>query len=300
MKTWVSAWVLPPRTGTDRFGPDEQTEECYLRSSPAESQTLRYLSTYFSVAVVWVTLFTIMQQKHISKQFWKYSGSPRRLQMLLWFTPILLYWVLHSKYTAGFPQRRQRQGWIFYFKKAATGVISHWISCLPARLPPSTKRTLSLASLPDSCSCCVLAVPRIQSVSRKKSHIILFISPGWKSLILGAFLKSCFFLRDKSEPSSLKAQFSELQRKLPQFDSVSPLPSLAVVSSVASSPACLLHFLSLLSYVQTTNLSHACYPSAVLCISPHSLAHLHVHSAAAKRLTRLCNSGWLTAAPPFC
>lgn len=147
------------------------------------------------------------------------------------------------------PPKKAKAGWILYFKKAATGVISHWISCLPARLPPSTKRTLSLASLPDSCSCCVLAVPRIQSVSRKKSHIILFISPGWKSLILGAFLKSCFFLRDKSEPSSLKAEFSELQRKLPQFDSVSPLPSLAVVSSVASSPACLLHFLSLLSHV---------------------------------------------------
>lgn len=197
------------------------------------------------------------------------------------------------------PPKKANAGWIFYFKKAATGVVSHWISCLPARPPPSTKRTLSLASLPDSCSCRVLAVPRIQSVSRKISHIILFISPSWKSLILGAFLKSWFFLRDKSEPSSLKAEFSEPQRKLPQFDSVSPLPSPTVVSSVASSPACLLHFLSLLSNVQT-NHSHACYPSAVLRISPHSLAHLHVHSAAAKRLTRLCNSGWLTAAPPFC
>lgn len=104
-----------------------------------------------------------------------------------------------------------------------------------ARLPASTKRSLSLASLPDSCSCCNMAMLRIQSVSRKIFHITLFIRPINLSCLVH-FLKACFvfllinFLGSSAfMPQRLRQirvvlfeEFSELQKKLPQFESVSP------------------------------------------------------------------------------
>lgn len=137
--------------------PHVQTEKFYLRSSPAKLQTLQYLSTYFIVVVflLWTNdqfaLSTIMEQKHISKQFREWTGSPRRLQMYWWFTRILLAIQVHRLLSP----KKANAGWIFHYKEEK----------LAARLPASTKRSLSLASLADSCSCCNLAMLHIQSVS---------------------------------------------------------------------------------------------------------------------------------------
>lgn len=86
------------------------------------------------------------------------------------------------------PPKKANTGWIFYFKKDATGVVSHWISCLPARLPPSTKRTLSLASLPDSCSRATHSI----SVKENISHHIIH-KPQLEISHIGCIFKIMFF-----------------------------------------------------------------------------------------------------------
>lgn len=118
----------------------------------------------------------------------------------------------------------------------------------------------------------------------------------------------CHGGRDESEPSSLKT--SQSRRRSYHSLEVCLLLSQAVSSSGASSPSCLLHFLSLPLHTQATSYFPArnlgvsgegrrskrgfvCidgrmyartnkqtdHPFAVTCISPQSLAHCHDSNA---------------------
>lgn len=130
--------------------------------------------------------------------------------------------------------------------------------------------------------------------------------------------------RDESEPSSLKT--SQSRRRSYHSLKVCLLLSQTVSSSGASSPSCLLHFLSLPLHMQATSCFHArylgvngegrrskrgsvCinsrtyartnkqtnYPSAVTCISPQSLAHRHDSNAS----PAIIFQGDLPALPAF-